>query len=746
MIGQVGSAFGAWGKPPDAVAWAALALAILFAAVAVTATRSRSPETSTLAMWLHDGPHGLSRRRFLAIGSFVAAFASLGYIAYYLRGGPRIIDATSYFLQGRALSHGSIDWPLLEPSALFRGRFLLFREPNLLSGIFPPGYPLLLAIGFRIGAPMVTGPVLAAGIVLATYFLTYEVARATGLSRNVDMTSRFAAAISIVCVALRYHTADTMSHGACAFAITVAIALALRAHRLQTAWLFAVSGLAIGYVAATRMVSAIPVAIGVYALVLRSSSQTRPRAFLLVALGAIPGLALLLVSQHAATGHWFGSTQLAYYAVSDGPQDCFRYGFGRGIGCVVEHADFVRARLPHGYGVLEAAGTTLRRLWPHTADVLNFEPLFLVLLLPIARIVREQPICRVLAAVVGLQIVAYAPFYFDGNYPGGGARFFADVIPLEHALIALAVSGALPSLPRIFAVLSASALGFALHTAYGHRALADRDGGRPMYEPDLAREKGADHGLIYFDTDHGFNLAYDPSHTASHGIVAVRRRHDDRDRLLYDLLGHPNSHLYRFAEGEGGKSMVDAWTPPPIVNDTYRFEAEAEWPPLAQQGGYAHSIFAAGTGASEDRVLELVPEGDGPAWADIELPLPSPAPNGFPAPPRDKPGTFIIEPRVLRRGTGGKGTLVLYGIGPSTERVEKARWEWTDPQKPTPAASGEGAKKATDILDLSSQTVSFDDQLEPLSHGGGPSLRCRMVLRAQHGAVGLDKTTVKAHR
>ena len=36
-----------------------------------------------------------------------AAFAlSAGYLAYYLRGGPRIIDATSYWLQARALAEG----------------------------------------------------------------------------------------------------------------------------------------------------------------------------------------------------------------------------------------------------------------------------------------------------------------------------------------------------------------------------------------------------------------------------------------------------------------------------------------------------------------------------------------------------------------------------------------------------------------------------------------------------------------
>jgi len=35
--------------------------------------------------------------------------------------------------------------------------------------------------------------------------------------------------------------------------------------------------------------------------------------------------------------------------------------------------------------------------------------------------------------VLGVML-AYVPFYFDGSYPGGGARLFADVLPLEHVL------------------------------------------------------------------------------------------------------------------------------------------------------------------------------------------------------------------------------------------------------------------------------------------------------------------------
>src|SRR5882757_7687293 len=122
-----------------------------------------------------------------------------------------------------------------------------------------------------------------------------------------------------------------------------------------------------------------------------------------------------------------------------------------------------------------------------------------------------------------------------------------------------------------------------------------------MYQPDVVRQANFTDGLLFFDTDHGFNLAYDPAVTSSHGIAAVRRRNDDGDRLLYDLLGHPISHLYRFVPDGQGTSTSDPWTPLPIAGDTYRFEAEVEWPPIAQGGGYAQPLFASDAGASQDR-------------------------------------------------------------------------------------------------------------------------------------------------
>src|SRR5207244_2669101 len=109
----------------------------------------------------------------------------------------------------------------------------------------------------------------------------------------------------------------------------------------------------------------------------------------------LPGLALLAVAQHVVTGSAFTSAQSAYYAASDGPPGCFRYGFGRGVGCLIEHGDFVRAGLEGGFGPVAALFTTGRRLAYHLGDVANFEPLALLVLVPVfasrARGVRLAP-------------------------------------------------------------------------------------------------------------------------------------------------------------------------------------------------------------------------------------------------------------------------------------------------------------------------------------------------------------------
>jgi hypothetical protein len=592
---------GTWGAPPDGPATVALVSAVL-AGVAAAAARG--------AFILGLGKHAVSRRAFLAGSALAAALLSAGYIFFYLRGGPRIIDATTYFLQGRALSQGAFHWSIPEPGSSFRGRFLISPDGGTsIGGIFPPGYPLVLAMGFRLGSPMVIGPLLAAGLVVATYFLARTLANEAhqgGAIDHAEPIARTAALISVVCAALRYQTADTMSHAATATFLVLAVLAATRGRALVT-------GLMLGAVFATRPVSAVAPLFAAVFLVARHGDgpHRTARALALLVCGALPGCAFFFVAQHAVTGAWFTSSQKVYYALSDGPPGCFRWGFGKGIGCLFEHGEFVHANLREGYGAIAAIGTTLRRLRLHLLDIGNVEPLSLLCLAPLFRRRMQgtsRPLANALYGLVFGHMAAYAGFYFDGNYPGGGARLFAELLPLEHGLLALALARIASEKTLVRAALgglSCMLAGFAVHASFEHEKLAQRDGGRPMFEPDVLSRANITHGLLFVDTDHGFALGHDPSANANEGIVVARLRNDDRDRILFEQLGRPNAFRYVFSpEGRTAPHVVP-WSAS-ISGATHRLEAENEWPVIHQKNGFALPVYGPSC-LSESRALALTP-------------------------------------------------------------------------------------------------------------------------------------------
>ena len=290
---------------------------------------------------------------------------------------------------------------------------------------------------------------------------------------------------------------------------------------------------------------------------------------LALALGALPPMALFVIEQRAVTGAFFTSSQAAYYALADGPPGCFRYGFGAGIGCLHEHGEYVAAVLPTGFTWKAVAMTTLRRLHLHFMDLANADPLMLLVALsPVValrqakRDINWQGAWRIasLGAGVVLIVLVYAPFYFDGSYPGGGARFFADVIPLEHVMLATAAAflvspsrarrgGSRIDLPRFAPLILATSLaGFGLRTASDHVALREREGGRPFFEPDILTEAGVHRGLLFAGTDHAFNLAFDPAaRDAAKALVVARSYGDDRDRLVWESHGRPAAYRYVFS-------------------------------------------------------------------------------------------------------------------------------------------------------------------------------------------------------
>jgi hypothetical protein len=668
---------GRWGLPPDDVAWAIFAFGV---ACVLASLASRD---------LLESAKKASRARFLAGVGVAAAFLTLGYAAHYLRGGARIIDATTYVLQAKALAHGHFAWHEPWPSASFRGRFLLFHDDRL-AGIFPPGWPLLLSVGFILGSPMLVGIALAAALAIATYFLALE---ANPDEATREPVARFAALLSIACAALRYHTADPMSHAATALAITIALVCAMRATNKSVI----IAGLAVGYVLCTRPISTIPILLVAVFL----SRRAGARKLASFTLAMLPGLAILLVAQQASTGHVFESMQRAYYATSDGPPNCFRYGFGDGVGCVHEHGDFVHARLEHGFGLLPALGTTIRRLHTHLSDALVAWPLLFLVVPACFSAARKSPALRTMWTLVLLQVLAYVPFYFDGDYPGGGARFYADILPIEHAAIAISLAA---FAHRSTAFIGLVAIAFGVHGAFDHTALADRDGARPMFEPERLTDAHVESGLVFIDTDHGFALAHDPGVTdPKRGIVFARLRNDNHDRLLFERLGRPTTWAYRF--GNGTQPTLLPFTPPSgdvASRELWRFESEVDWPPLAQEGAWAEPVWATGVrqncpSAGQVLVVHPAPEGD----VTIAVPFP-------------RAGSWMVRPVVFSRPGDGELRLTIDGLSWAHKP------DRSDPNEPVCA-------------ELAGQIADFPEGERPL------------VLHASGGPVALDRVELLPH-
>src|SRR5204863_5947837 len=127
----------------------------------------------------------------------------------------------------------------------------------------------------------------------------------------------------------------------------------------------------------------------------------------------------------------------------------------------------------------------------------------------------------------------------------GGARFYADVLPLEHALIAWALTG----FRAAHFAAPVALVGFALHTVGDHRQLAAREGGRPMFEAAELDKAGVTRGLVLVTTDDGFNLGFDPRSLGADGVIVARRRHDEHDRALWNAVGRPDAYEYSFDPG-----------------------------------------------------------------------------------------------------------------------------------------------------------------------------------------------------
>lgn len=577
--------------PDSALAWGCLLASAAFVLPSVRRASTRYILESPRVCYLTA----------LGLGTLLL---NIAYVHTYLRGGPRIIDATSYWLQAHVFATGQFAFEPPGPLHSFSGRFLVTTPSGELAVLFPPGFAAVLAIGVRLGLPLMVNPLLGAACSLLTYAL--------GRRWWDEKVGRFAGVLSALCAASRYHSADTMSHMWCACLVLGILLSTTTLTANHTPGLRAplLGGLCAGWLFATRPVTGLVFgSAGLLAL-----CYFRPITFR-VALqraatygaGSLPGVGLWFAYQWATTGSVLGSTQAVYYARSDWPNGCFRLGFGRDVGCQFEHGDFLADYQPHGYGLRESLAVTGRRLWVHLRDVANLPWLPLASLLTLRTLGRHRG-AALTWALVAIHIASYALFYYDGNYPGGGARLYAELLPLQHALLA----AALVSLAAGWLAVALPLLGFSLWSASQHEALAEREGGRPMYEPTVLENAGVVGGLVFANTDHGFNLGFEPDVNPSSAPMVLRLRGDALDYATWMNSGQPESYRYSF-EPFQPSSTPQLLPHRPVPSATF-FGANL-WPPMWSEFGAATPTLGGECGPG----LSLHPAGGAPQRTRVQL-------------------------------------------------------------------------------------------------------------------------------
>jgi 4-amino-4-deoxy-L-arabinose transferase-like glycosyltransferase len=364
----------------------------------------------------------MANQRLWQVVRLLIAAAAFGVVALVSQGiferVPHVEDEAAYWFQAQVFAEGRLSVPTPPEPQAYVSPFVIDMN-GLRFGKYPPGFPLLLSLGMRAGAPWAVNALLAA----ASLWLLADLGRllyspAAGL---------LAAALGLSCPALLAESGSLLSHTA-ALALAVLFAwafvrthLALEGERRAGAWRWGLlAGLALGYLALTRPYDALGVGLPFGAVTLARLLAARRRgpagpgcwrrAGLVMGVAAILVGLLLPVYWHALTGQFTANPYLSIWGYD-------RPGFGPdvGVGGYTLHDAWFNLRFN-----LQALATGLFG-WP---GYLN------VLFLGLACVLRPRQRWNYLllawcASVIGL----HTTYWFYGGHDGGFPRYYFVTLP-----------------------------------------------------------------------------------------------------------------------------------------------------------------------------------------------------------------------------------------------------------------------------------------------------------------------------
>ena len=421
--------------------------------------------------------------RFLAALSLVTFLACAGTARFALGGIPHVQDEQAYLLQARIFAHFAA-WAPAPPGGTALLHAAEFQEltPRWF-GVFPPGWPLVLALGARLGVPWLVNPLLAAVLPWLAW-----AAFAPGLRRE---EAAFASAIATLSPGVLALGSSMMSHTLVLAALLAAVA-AIRRDRPGLA------GLAVGVVLLARPLDGVaaggPLLLWAAMRARQVARDGRLGRLLWLAAGPAAAVGALLTLNDVYTGTPLQFAVDRYFLHGSDwgmvwRAGCNQLGFGPARGCMSRY---------------ERTGYTPAMAWTFfTANARFFDRLLLGV--PgggLAAVVGGGLLLRRRALPGPVAIAAIAVPLANGLYWYHGicygARFWHPLYVL--ALPASAV--ALAWRPRIGAVILALGVGWTGTCVW--RELADDYWCVPTGLAAALAEAGVDRGVVFLDSSATF--------------------------------------------------------------------------------------------------------------------------------------------------------------------------------------------------------------------------------------------------
>ena len=552
----------------------------------------------------------LFRKAVLALPSwvFVAAAAAVsGAITAWLWRGVmhgQVIsgDACIYILQGRALGHLDLAIPVSAPRIASSVKFLVEGRDGRFHSVFVPGYPLFLAPFVRLGVPWLSGMVVGAALATAQYLLGRSVTR-----------DEFASRLSLLLVMPTYaravETSDLLSHAfvgtLSAFAVVLALGLRSKPDWRRAALL----GACVGWVFSARMLDGFVLATVVTAT-LGGEAVARRFSWKLIVVGVLAGLpfvTMVAVQQREATGDFRTASVLEYANRSDHPRGCLKLGFGRSIGCSLEHPGERRSFGPDGYTPDDAFRIVSERTGHFGQE--NFFGAWMAILAFVGVVAFASTEALVAAFFAFALTTAYGLFYY-GSGIVHGARHVFPAMPFVAALLTRAMSEASRRAAGRWSReqwQGALALGyFALAAVFlpamwreGKRKIKRVQDPRIAIRPLMAREH-ITRGIVLIPDVHSYLEALDPWSDGHERVLVYSDNAGEADLRRH----HPELPVFMVVD-EKTVLRVGSSAPGPGL----RVEMERAWPslqrPIGLSAGIIHTLECCLIPTSGQRALRV---------------------------------------------------------------------------------------------------------------------------------------------